>query len=138
MKIEISVKKGVRANKASVRKVASGILKALRLKNIELSVLLTDDIGIRELNRTFRGIDKPTDCLSFPSGEDEWLGDIAISIDKAAAQAKEFKVSFKSEMKRLLTHSVLHLMGFDHAKGGRRARLMKEKVEEILKVLGKR
>ncbi|MFZ3072321.1 MAG: rRNA maturation RNase YbeY, partial [Thermodesulfobacteriota bacterium] len=63
------------------------------------------------------------------------LGDIAISIEKAAMQAKEFGVSLESEMKRLLTHSVLHLMGFDHVKGGRQARLMKEKSEAVLKAL---
>ncbi|MEK7880487.1 MAG: rRNA maturation RNase YbeY [Deltaproteobacteria bacterium] len=148
MKIEINVKKGVKADKVRVKKIAQAILKALGLKKIELSVLITDDLGIRELNKTFRNIDAPTDCLSFPSGEEPpfykgglggidagALGDIAISIDKAASQAKEFKVSLEGEMKRLLTHSVLHLMGFDHVKGGRQARLMKEKEEAVLKAL---
>ncbi|MEK7313930.1 MAG: rRNA maturation RNase YbeY [Deltaproteobacteria bacterium] len=135
MKIEINVKKGVKADKVRVKKIAQAILKALGLNGSLLSVLITDDLGIRELNKTFRNIDRPTDCLSFPSGDDVQLGDIVISIDKAVAQAKEFKVSLEGEMKRLLAHSVLHLMGFDHAKGGRQARLMKEKEEAVLKAL---
>jgi len=146
LKIEINVKQGVKADKVRVKKIAQAILKALGLRKIDLSVLITDDPGIRELNKTFRDIDRPTDCLSFPSGEEAAkaktpcgaLGDIAISIDKAAAQANEFKVSLEDEMKRLLAHSVLHLMGFDHVKGGRGARLMKEKEEAVLKALGKR
>lgn len=141
LKIEINVKKGVHADKASVRKIAAAILKALGVENSGLSVLITDDLGIRGLNKTYRNIDRPTDCLSFPSGEEAApmnigaLGDIAISAEKAAAQAKEFGVSFESEIKRLLTHSVLHLLGYDHVKGGRQARLMKEKEEAVLKAL---
>ena len=85
-----------------------------------LSVVLTDDIEIHELNRCYRGKDKPTDVLSFSQLEgnegvcSDSLGDIVISIDTAKRQAIKFKCSFEEELLRLLVHGVLHLFGYDH------------------------
>ena len=101
----------------------------------ELSVLLTGNQEIRELNREYRGKDKPTDVLSFPMGDDYLLGDIVISTEKAASQAEEFGVTFDEEMGRLLVHGILHLAGYDHVRGGRQAKKMKDKEEELMGLL---
>ncbi|HUS06316.1 MAG TPA: rRNA maturation RNase YbeY [Bryobacteraceae bacterium] len=77
--------------------------------------LITRDAELQRLNREFLGHDYPTDVLSFPSGESEGpLGDIAISADRAADQATEFGHSLEAEIKILMLHGVLHLMGMDH------------------------
>ena len=69
---------------------------------------------IRSLNRQFRNIDKATDVLSFPAEEDTNLGDIAISVETAAAQAKENGLTFETEIAQLILHGLLHLSGYDH------------------------
>jgi probable rRNA maturation factor len=91
----------------------------------EVSVILTDNEGIRMLNREYRGKDSPTDVLSFPlygpeedieiieDGRAE-LGDIVISLERAAAQAEEIGNTFEREVMFLCVHSVLHLLGYDH------------------------
>lgn len=95
--------------------------------DVEVSVTFVDDEGIRELNKKFRNMDKPTDVLSFPlldyEGESEEpffdelchnLGDIVISLERAMAQANEFGHSFEREVAFLTAHSMLHLLGYDH------------------------
>ena len=86
--------------------------------------LITDDAELRRLNRRFRGADYATDVLSFPSGGRRGpLGDIAISAARAAAQAREFGHSRVDEIRILMLHGVLHLLGMDHeSDGGRMAR----------------
>jgi len=89
---------------------------------LELSVLLTDDAQIQQMNRDFRGVDKPTDVLSFPAGEalpgmedaDPYLGDIAISVPYAAWQAAQAGHDLAGELQLLVIHGVLHLLGYDH------------------------
>jgi len=90
----------------------------------EIQVLLADDATLRRLNRTFRGKDKATDVLSFPSGPTavffgepggpELAGDLAISLETAARQAAQFGHSLRDEVRVLLLHGTLHLAGFDH------------------------
>jgi probable rRNA maturation factor len=82
----------------------------------ELSVLLTDDAGIRRLNRDFRGQDRPTDVLSFPpaAGTVGVAGDLALSLETAARQAGEHGHTLPTELKILLLHGILHLAGHDH------------------------
>lgn len=93
----------------------------------EVHLLLTGDEEIRELNRQFRGIDRPTDVLSFPlwePGSEPWnlpgeqepepLGDIVISVETAARQAEEYGHSLQREVAFLFVHGLLHLWGFDH------------------------
>lgn len=90
----------------------------------ELSLLLADDATVRELNRTYRETDAPTDVLSFaqregdafaaPEGAAAHLGDVVISVDTARAQASEHAVPLQEEMAHLLVHGVLHLLGYDH------------------------
>lgn len=120
----------------------------------EADLTVTDDGEIRELNRQFRGLDKPTDVLSFPMLEFEspgrfeiddcdhaqyfdpetdelMLGSIVISLERAAAQAREYGHSLKREMAFLIVHSMLHLQGFDHIEEEDRI-VMEKAQEEIL------
>jgi probable rRNA maturation factor len=79
--------------------------------------LISDDRELRRLNRTFLGLDYPTDVLSFPSGlGGGFAGEIAISANRAAGQAAEFGHSVGEEIKILMLHGVLHLLGMDHEK----------------------
>ncbi|HXG35038.1 MAG TPA: rRNA maturation RNase YbeY [Bryobacteraceae bacterium] len=86
--------------------------------------LLATDRELRDLNRRFLGRDEPTDVLSFPQpGRTGWLGDIAISVDRAAEQARRFGHSPAEEIQILMLHGVLHLLGMDHESDrGRMAR----------------
>ncbi len=91
----------------------------------ELSILLTDDAAVQELNRQYRNTDAPTDVLSFAQAEGDtfahpdaasalMLGDIIISIDTARRQAAEYAVTLQDEVAHLLVHGILHLLGYDH------------------------
>jgi probable rRNA maturation factor len=78
------------------------------------TIAFVSDKRIRELNHQFRGVDKATDVLSFPAEEKLNLGDIAVSVDTAAVQAKENGLSFENEIAQLILHGLLHLCGYDH------------------------
>jgi len=115
----VLVKKKVRGLKAKyLSNLAHKILDALGLEGVELSILITSDEEIRELNRIYRNKDKATDVLSFPMWEEvggwKLLGDVVISVDTARAQAKELGTSLEEEVKRLLIHGIVHLLGYDH------------------------
>ncbi len=139
--------------KAFVRKV---IRTALAAEGVdfpcEVDVLLTNDARIHELNREQRGIDRPTDVLSFPAFDlrpgvlpepadaDPGsglvpLGDMVVSLERAAAQAKEYGHSNRRELAYLTVHSVLHLLGYDHLDEGPQKAQMRAKEEEILEKL---
>lgn len=104
----------------------------------ELSVALVDDARMRELNESYRGIPEPTDVLSFSMAEDEeegeaeLLGDVVIAPNVARSQAKELGHSFEAEMGLLLTHGVLHLLGYKHELFEDAAR-MEERERELLR-----
>ncbi|MCL6611356.1 MAG: rRNA maturation RNase YbeY [Peptococcaceae bacterium] len=110
----------------------------------EVSVLLTGDDYIRELNRQYRGVDAPTDVLSFaqhegeqmpdPGGEDI-LGDVVISLQAAARQGEEYGHGLRRELAYLTAHGILHLLGYDHRDEESRA-VMREKEEAALARLG--
>lgn len=121
--------------KARVRKISESALRGLGYGDSELSVLVTGNDEIRALNKEYRRIDKATDVLSFPMEDTEMLGDIVISYEKTLSQAREFKVTVDEELGRLLVHGLLHLIGYDHVKGGRQAKEMREKEEEVLAIL---
>jgi len=78
------------------------------------TIAFVSDRTIRQLNQQFRGVDKATDVLSFPAEDEANLGDIAISVDTAAAQAKETGLTFDEEVAQLILHGLLHLSGYDH------------------------
>ena len=107
----------------------------------ELSIVLTDDARLHQLNRDYLGIDAPTDVLSFPASETDpetgarYIGDILISIPRARAQADAAGHPLESEVQLLVVHGVLHLLGHDHAQAGEKARMWKAQAE-ILERLG--
>ena len=106
--------------KKFVKEVAEKILKELNLDNVELSITLTNNETIQQINKEWRKKDKPTDVLSFPIDEKppgykyKILGDVIISLPFAKKQAEEIELSYKEEIVRLLTHGILHLLGYDH------------------------
>ena len=146
------------AYEALVRRVVEGAVDYEECPyECDVSVLFTDDAGIHEMNRENRGIDAATDVLSFPMIE--WdapadydrleedydcfhpdtgellLGDIVISTEHAAAQAKAYGHSLQREVAFLVAHSCLHLLGYDHMEDGERQD-MERRQEGILQALG--
>ncbi|MBI4950008.1 MAG: rRNA maturation RNase YbeY [Deltaproteobacteria bacterium] len=115
--------------------MSESALRGLGYGDSELSVLITGNDEIRALNKQYRKIDKATDVLSFPMEDTEMLGDVVISYEKTVAQAKEFRVAVDEELGRLLVHGLLHLLGYDHVTGGRQAKEMRGKEEEVLAFL---
>jgi len=92
----------------------SKMLDAIGKSESSVTIAFVSDSKIRTLNKTFRGIDKPTDVLSFPAEETNELGDIAISVETAARQAKENGLTLTGEIAQLILHGLLHLSGYDH------------------------
>ena len=134
--------------------ISKCIFKTLELQEVpvscEINVLITNDSGIRAINAASRDIDKPTDVLSFPMFQleasklpEDWdaymdpesglcpLGDMAISLERAVAQAKEFGHSTRREIGYLTIHSVLHLLGYDHLDEGPQKAAMRAREELI-------
>lgn len=119
----------------------------------EIDVLITDDAGIHEINLEQRGVDRPTDVLSFPmfelspgdkpGAEDADpatglvpLGDMVISLERAQAQAEEYGHPLERELAYLTVHSALHLLGYDHMDEGPMKAQMRQREEAILEALG--
>ena len=122
----------------------------------EINVLVTNDTQIRDINNASRNIDKATDVLSFPmfsleagKAPDDWsdyidpesglcpLGDMAISLERAIAQAKEFGHSARREVGYLTIHSMLHLLGYDHLDEGPQKAQMRAREEQIAAMIPK-
>jgi len=124
-----------------IRRALRRTLSLLGQSKAELSILFVDDRRMKELNATFRGVSETTNVLSFPQiefraqGSEYILGDIVISIPQATLQAEAGGRGFYDEVYRLLTHGILHLLGYNHEKS-RDARIMREKEEEILRAIG--
>jgi probable rRNA maturation factor len=121
--------------KGKVKKIATTLLKELDCAKHEISILLTTDEEIGELNSRYRDIDKPTDVLSFPMEDPELLGDVVISYERVLEQADRFGVTDDEELSRLLIHGTLHLLGFIHEHGGKEAAKMKKREAELMDVL---
>lgn len=127
----------VRGLKAKARR----ILRLLELEDCELSVALVGDEEIRRLNGRYRSLDEPTDVLSFPvegplpSGH-RLIGDVIISVEKAARQARQRRRSFDDELEVLLIHGILHNLGYDHERSPedeREMRAMERRLRRRLK-----
>ena len=141
-------------NCALIRKVIRTALAAEGVEcPCEVDVLLTSDANIHQINREMRNVDRATDVLSFPEFELQPgelpapedadpgtglvpLGDMVISMEHVAAQAKEYGHSNRRELSYLVVHSVLHLLGYDHLDEGPQKRQMRAREEAILEELG--
>ena len=117
--------------------------------DVEVSVTLTDNEGIQDLNLRFRGMDAPTDVLSFPlfdfEGETDeppvdeiqnMLGDIVLNLERTQAQAEEFGHSFEREAAFLTVHSMLHLLGYDHETGDEDEADMRARQRAVMERMG--
>ncbi len=123
---------------------ARAVLRAIGRPRAELSLLVVDDPAMRVLNRDFRGIDRTTDVLSFSQVEDEdgpalpgvpeALGDVVISAPTARRNASRYKRTLEQELRRLLVHGVLHLLGHDH-KRPTEARVMRAEERRVMALL---
>lgn len=125
----------------SVENAASQALATLSApSDADLTIVLTDNKQLQELNLQWMGVDAPTDVLSFPSDEIDpegghrYLGDILISVEQAAEQAKTAGHPVESEVLLLVVHGVLHLMGHDHAEADEKARMWKTQAEILTKL----
>lgn len=158
MKHELLFDADVEVPAGTAERLEAVITAALEAEGVEIpceiNVLLTDDEGIHTVNRETRGVDRPTDVLSFPMFELEPgvppegeafldpetgrcpLGDMCISLERAAAQAEEYGHSLDRELCYLAVHSVLHLLGYDHLDEGPMKRQMRAREEAILGELG--
>jgi len=109
-------------DKDEKKNIRSTVLKTLKmldqLKDIEICISFVDDETIRELNNTYRNINRATDVLSFPQDGPDFsiLGDIVISVDTAKKHAVRYENTYEFEIKKLIVHGILHLLGFDHKK----------------------
>ena len=145
------------ANDANCALIRRTIRTALAAEGLtapcEVDVLLTDDDGIHEINRELRQVDRPTDVLSFPEfeltpgqlpGPEDAdpgtglipLGDMVLSMERVAAQAREYGHSKRRELSYLVTHSLLHLLGYDHLDEGPMKAQMRAREEAIMALLG--
>lgn len=142
---EVKVPVGIRL---LIRKCCTAVLAYEKFtEDAEVSVSFVDNAEIRELNKQFRNIDKSTDVLSFPLGEDGlydlnnetnayMLGDIVISLETAQKQALVYGHSLEREIGFLTVHSMLHLLGYDHETSKLESIKMREKEEAVLDKLG--
>ena len=142
---EVKVPVGIRL---LIRKCCHAVTESEKFQgDSEVSVSFVNDERIHELNKQYRDVDRPTDVLSFPMGENgEYdlnnetgafiLGDIVISLETALKQASAYGHSLEREIGFLTVHSMLHLLGYDHEQDSLHERIMREKEEEILESLG--
>ncbi|HNY66823.1 MAG TPA: rRNA maturation RNase YbeY [Deltaproteobacteria bacterium] len=122
---------------------ASQVIGLLGIEEAELSVVVVDDEEITELNRSYLGHEGPTNVISFPQQEGDGpvgdhLGDVVISIERAAQEAAEAGMDLDERMLQLLIHGICHLVGFDHERGTEEDAARMEEVEEglFLTVMG--
>ncbi len=127
----------------SIRLFLEKCLEFLDLPDGELSILFVSDRKMKELNRTYRGVDRPTDVLAFPmrEGEDSalnpnLLGDIVISVETALRQGEEIGWGLEKETYKLLSHGLLHLLGYDHETDPVSEVQMQRKEREIMEKVG--
>ena len=118
---------------------AQDILNVLGFPEAELSISIIDDPEMHNLNRDYRGRDKPTNVLSFAMNEGDFntinpeiLGDVVISADTAQSESIEYGIKFEERLFQLLIHGILHLVGYDHERGENDSAIMEKKSDEIM------
>ena len=117
-------------------------MQILKQDRLELSLALVGNREIRQLNAAYRKKDEPTDVLSFPAGDHlaggaKILGDVVISVEQADKQAARAKRSREEELEILLIHGILHLLGYDHERSAKEARIMREMEKNLQQALSK-
>jgi probable rRNA maturation factor len=124
-----------------IQRTAKAVLNALECPEGELSILIVDDAEIARINKTYLGRSGPTNVIAFPMTEGQFgdinpnlLGDVVISLDTAAREARDGCVSLESRFDQLLIHGILHLFGFDHEQTEQDSE-MTVKEEQLLKLL---
>ena len=122
------------SHKIDFEKIANMVVGA-KYKNAEVSIILTNDAEIHEINKTYRNVDRATNVLSFELGDDVLLGDIYISIDTVMQEAREAKISFHDHVAHMVVHGMFHLLGYDHMTD-EEANLMEMKEIKVLKKMG--
>ncbi|RMG73607.1 MAG: rRNA maturation RNase YbeY [Nitrospirae bacterium] len=148
-----NLQRRVRINREYLHQCLELVLERLKLDRVEIGILLVNDLRSKELNRTHRGKDQPTDVLSFPLynslkeirealknniyQEDLPIGDVVVNLHQAERQANQYGLSLQEETLRLLIHGVLHLIGYDHEGPKNKARAMFSKQRELLNALKK-
>ncbi|MBI4529832.1 MAG: rRNA maturation RNase YbeY [Deltaproteobacteria bacterium] len=131
MSVDVTSRRpGKQASRRRIKKQAEKILRFLNQEQAELSIALVGNREIRELNARYRDKDQPTDVLSFScegplEGDQQLLGDVVISLETAAQQAKERGKTLEEEIEDLLIHGILHLLGYDHERSPEEARVMR-------------
>ncbi len=124
----------------AVKRAAAATLEAEGAHDREVSILLTDDREVHDLNRAYRGVDKPTDVLAFALDEaedgamDPSLGDVVVSVERARHQAERRRVTLDAELELLVVHGTLHLLGYDHD-APEPARIMRNRTRAIRRLL---
>lgn len=125
-----------------IKKIAVEAADRLDLHNARITIIITDDAYIRTINREYRSLDRPTDVISFANRDNpfpdidasqEEIGDIYISAERAERQSHEYRVSLADEMKRLIIHGVLHLVGYDHERSDEDEEIMLQKEDDLWK-----
>jgi len=108
----------------------------------EISIVVTDDAGIRELNRQYLDRDRPTNVIAFPMREGDFpdispalLGDVVVSADTTAAEAENAGIDFSERFDQLLIHGILHLLGYDHETDEEEAAEMEAKSNELIRCI---
>ncbi|MGC9357987.1 MAG: rRNA maturation RNase YbeY [Anaerolineae bacterium] len=139
LKHSVDIKAEVPMEEVDFRLLRVAALATLRQQGvetpIEMTVVITDDASVHDLNRRFRGVDRTTDVLAFAEedirgpfaggapGFPRYLGDIVISLERASEQAKEVGCALTEELELLIVHGTLHLLGHDHADPQQKARM---------------
>ena len=123
-----------------LKKKYNAILQHLAIKEKELSILLVNDRKIKNLNQLFRNKNTSTDVLSFPQTEEKegldsiLLGDVVVSLETAKRQAKEHGLTLEEEVVLLITHGLLHLLGYDHEISRKEEKRMQKKTLELFQL----
>ena len=123
-----------------LKETARRILELLRQDHAELSLALVDNREMQKLNARYRDKNEPTDVLAFPAGKAllpgmQVLGDVVISVEKAEEQARKRRKTLGQEIRTLLIHGILHLLGYDHERSRREARVMRGMEKKVSRAL---
>lgn len=142
----INKQKAVPLDRKTIRSLIKALLSEHDAAGADLTLTFAADEYVHGLNRNYRGIDKPTDVLSFAmrdggnrrdEGEELVLGDVVISVDRAAVQSRRFKRTVDREILKLVAHGVLHLLGYDHPNENRRTEMRRVENRHVRAAAGR-